>query len=98
MICKSNIETPDPCGHGWKVDKDGQLSIQWITGLPAPEKVLNLLSCRCRKSCNGTACTCRSNGLKCTKMCLLQECDNQPDDSERYISEEDDDDELYDIL
>lgn len=31
-------------GHGWKVDGDGQVSIKWLTGAPAPDIVLSLMS------------------------------------------------------
>ncbi len=45
MIGNPNI--PDPVGHGWRMEKDGgdeDLSIDWMSGSPAPEAVLQLYS------------------------------------------------------
>ena len=91
------METPEPTGHGWTVDSDSNLVIKWMTGLPAPETVLNLLSCDCRKSCSAPKCACIVNGLKCTQMCRLQDCQNAPDDLGDHIdAHASDDDDMYD--
>ena len=47
-------------------------------GSPAPEAVLQLLLCKRSRRCKLPECQCMSNGLKCTKLCKLQTCDNQP--------------------
>lgn len=71
---------PNPVGHGWKMENvDGreQLVIKWMDGQPVPEAVLDLLSCKCSKACVIPRCVCMANGLKCTDMCKLQDCDNR---------------------
>jgi len=67
--------------------------------LPAPDAVLQLLSCRCVRSCKLPVCTCVSNGLKCTDMCRLQTRSNQATEEEPQAEltdsdvDEDDDEE-----
>ena len=50
----------------------------WMNGDPAPKAVLELLSCKCTRSCKLPGCSCMQNGLKCTDMCRLKECQNRP--------------------
>ena len=57
-----------------------KLIVEWMSGLPAPELVLEILSCTC--SCIPSKCTCMQNGLKCTEMCSLKSCENKTDDLE----------------
>lgn len=83
-------QVPSPIGHGW-VQEDGKLVIKWMNGEPAPTAVLEFLSCSCARSCKPPNCTCLTNGLKCTDMCRLRDCDNRAE--EEVL---DDDDELSD--
>ena len=47
---ESSPTVPSPTdGHGWNI-LDEQLEICWLTGAPAPEVVLELMSCRCSSS------------------------------------------------
>ena len=40
---------------------------------------MELLSCDCKKECVQDSCTCIQNGLlKCTNLCKLTSCANQP--------------------
>ncbi|KAG0710132.1 hypothetical protein GWK47_023437 [Chionoecetes opilio] len=60
-------DVPAPsAGHGWELDDGGTLKIRWMAGLPAPDVVLNLISCTCRRTCRPSDCSCILNGLKCT--------------------------------
>jgi hypothetical protein len=78
-------DTPNPNGFGWTVSKETNvLSIDWMSGRPAPDAVLELLSCKCTRKCVVPKCPCKVNGLACTDMCSLQSCDN------RAVPEEDD--------
>ena len=90
---------PSPKDHGWDIDADGQLVIQWMRGTPAPDTVLQLLSCMCKRSCKLPDCICLNNGLKCTHLCKLQSCSNQPNEEEPVPqltdSDEDEDDALH---
>ena len=65
---------PCPKDCGWTTDEDGNLAAEWMHGSPAPDAVLQLLSCKCVRSCKLPVCTCLSNDLKCTDMCTLQTC------------------------
>ncbi|CAM1318477.1 Uncharacterised protein r2_g2648 [Pycnogonum litorale] len=63
-------------GHGWELDDGGSFTIRWMSGLLAPDVVLNLISCTCRRMCRPSDCSCILNGLKCTVVCKLQGCSN----------------------
>ena len=94
-------DIPDLEDHGWKYE-NGSVSIIWMNGPPAPEAVLNLLSCNCSRRCTEGNCSCLMNGLKCTDMCKLKNCDNsaQDDDDEIDVNDEDEveeDDDFDDI-
>ena len=83
-------QVPSPVEHGWTRKDDGQLIVEWMRGSPAPEAVLQLLSCKCSRRCKLPECQCMSNGLKCTDMCKLQTCSNQlQEDFEITITEAD---------
>ena len=73
MVKKSfeaDFEMPSPNGHGWSIDDNGTLSIVWIILPPAPNGVLQLVSCNCRKSaCQKGNCNCLSYKLSCTDLC-----------------------------
>jgi hypothetical protein len=94
-----NPEIPDPVGHGWlteSVDNSDILGIDWMSGDPAPEAVMELLSCKCPRSCTLPNCTCLANGMKCSDMCKLMTCQNQPhdeDDGDVELTSDDDIDE-----
>ena len=75
-------QVPSPVEHGWVRDVDGQLTLEWMRGSPAPEAVLQLLSCNCSRRCKLPECPCMSIGLKSTILCKLQTCDNQPQDDD----------------
>lgn len=47
----------------------------WLGSKPAPEEVLELMSCTCKRVCSVETCSCLRAGLKCTDMCTLQ-CEN----------------------
>ena len=65
------------------------LTVEWMRRYPAPETVLQLLSCTCSRSYKLPECQCMNNGLKCTNLCKLQTCDNQPkeEDLDTMITE-----------
>ena len=107
-IWRLSLETcpsvPSPHGHGWLISNSGdvdQIQVDWMTGLPAPVAVLELLSCQCKKACDLLSCPCALNGLKCTDMCKLPDCANQAtgelglinNEAEDSYSDEEDDDE-----
>ncbi|KAJ8251972.1 hypothetical protein COCON_G00212840 [Conger conger] len=91
---------PSPKDHGWTTDDQGQLEIQWMRGSPAPDAVLQFLSCKCVRSCKPPQCTCINNGLKCTNLCKLQTCVNQHSEEEpaAHLTDSDVDDDADDDL
>ena len=73
-------EIPSPVCNGWVLYVQGcheQLNIDWVDVPPAPEAILQLLSCKCSRVCKLPSCPCLQNGLKCTLMCKNQSCTNQ---------------------
>ena len=86
---------------GWSTQTSGEASnllIAWVDKKPAPEVVLQLLACKCRRICELLSCVCLSSGLRCTNLCTLKDCGNQPlEDSEDVIAEEDDEDYIDDF-
>ena len=86
---QQHLQVPNPVHHGWARDDDGRLTVKWMQGSPAPDVVLQLLSCNCSRKCKLTECPCLTNGLKCTSMCKLQTCDNQTQEEDPIITEAD---------
>ena len=78
-------QVPSPIGRGWKLEKQEQLVIHWMEGQPAPQAILDLLAIV--QGSELPKCECMANELKCTDMCRLPDCDNQPNQQE---SEDDD--------
>ena len=95
---------PSPVGRGWAVGQfEGpkRLVVQWMEGKPAPDAILELLSCNCTTNCTSLRYVCVANGLHCKDMCRLQSCDNQPsadheDDDSMELQNDEDNDEDYD--
>ena len=62
-----------------------------MNGLAAPNAVLSLVSCDCKRRCVEGKCAYVVNGIKCIDMCSCKTCDNQP--LEGVVDAEDDQDE-----
>ena len=80
---------PEPDGHGWIKRADGGLDLYWIHGQVAPDAVLELLACQCKRKCVPDDCPCMVNGFKCTYMCRLQTCENQKVEDETFENDSD---------
>ncbi|KAG0724746.1 hypothetical protein GWK47_039977 [Chionoecetes opilio] len=104
---EGNPDVPPPRGHGWKLKVIGdqeelrsrKSQIDWMDLATAPETIMELLACNCSKTCRLPKCTCVINGLKCSELCKLSPCENQPDDEEEEtptVDEDDIDDEDFD--
>ena len=81
----ANPSIPSPHGHGWiisGVDGSHDVKVEWMSGLPAPMAVLELLSCQCKKQCSQESCPCIISGLQCTEMCRLTNCTNRKTEEE----------------
>lgn len=53
---------------GWKYSRNMLIPVT-MTQLPAPDNLLQMLFCNCKKGC-GAACGCRKSGLYCSVACL----------------------------
>ena len=84
---------PDPTKCGC-IDDDATLAIHWMRSPPAPDAVLELLPCKCVRSCKLTKCTCIANGLAYTNMCKLQSCSNQKQREDDSVELGDSDDDI----
>ena len=85
-------QAPGLAGYEWALERDesGQrLDIVWMSGSPAPEAVIELLACTCKRICKSNTCKCVLNALECSDLCRLADCSNQPDEMS-FQSEEDD--------
>ena len=57
----------DITSHGWDVDEENNVTIKWTTKNPAPQSILDFVSCNCQKSnCSNNMCKCRTIKLPCT--------------------------------
>ena len=84
-------ETPNHSqGHGRTTSEDGSLVVNWMTGSPAPQVVIGLLSCKCARACRPNDCTYIVNGLKCTAACKLQTCSNMAGDDDKPENDQQD--------
>lgn len=85
----ANYLSPTPEGRGW-ILTNGILETKWMSQNPAPDSLLEFLSCGCKKSgCRNNMCICITNGLKCTDICSCNECTNcLPDEDYGNLSEE----------
>ena len=63
--------------------------------------MLDLLTCKCERKCELPRYACLINGLKCTDMCKLKNCDHLPSTSDDYIiqpdTDEEEEDEVYEV-
>lgn len=53
---------------GWELRR-GQLIPVTTDIPPAPEDLLNVIRCTCKKDCSSGRCSCRKHGLTCTTAC-----------------------------
>ncbi|XP_062504823.1 uncharacterized protein LOC134181571 [Corticium candelabrum] len=70
---------PSPHGHGWIVETDengSHIHVCWMTQLPAPKALLELVSCTCNVGCTTQQCSCLRAALCCTDACGCRNCKN----------------------
>ncbi|XP_050315527.1 uncharacterized protein LOC126750071 [Anthonomus grandis grandis] len=70
----------NPLDWGWIRSAQGLIP-QLMTKPPAPQLLLNMISCTCKKGCTYN-CGCRKAGLKCSAICNHcsgKSCENIPD-------------------
>ena len=73
-------QVSSPVGHRW-VQEDNKLPVKWISSEPAPAAFFEFLPRSCARSCKLPTCMCLTNGLKCTDMCQLRDCNNRVEEA-----------------
>ena len=86
---------PSPDGNGWMID--GEIDVHWMDLPPAPQAILECLSCKCLGKCSSSRCTCKGNGLSCPGACQCRDnlCENRlpmPDVAINELLSDDDSD------
>ena len=81
-LCLEEAQSLDPSEYGWSIGVNG---FQPTTTLDpvAPEKLLRLTSCNCKKGCSNNRCSCKKNGVKCIPACGVcngLECGNSSEE------------------
>lgn len=79
---------------GWKRSKNGLIPVTTLEP-PAPETLLKLISCKCKKGCE-RACGCRKAGLKCSVICT--NCSGTCDNSQVPSQDSDEEEETETVL
>ena len=75
-----HIALPSPAGNGWEL-QDEHLEVLLMSKEPAPQGLLELTVCKCKKyGCKRSeVCPCKANKMTCTEACLCMsgdECEN----------------------
>ena len=90
---ESHPSLPSPVGYGWQLlsDENTYVPVRCLNP-PAPEALMNLLKCGCKKGCMGR-CTCRNNSIPCTEVCgcVGYTCNNKANTSELSVINMDED-------
>ncbi|KAG1654877.1 hypothetical protein GQR58_024815 [Nymphon striatum] len=76
LAFENNPVYPEIHDHGWYLENQA-IKIRWMTCQPAPNEVLSLRSCSCKRTCQPTKCSCIDNRMHCTDLCSCGECQNK---------------------
>ena len=71
------VEYPEITNHGWQVENETDVKIDWMDLPPAPDGILENVDCSCKKGCSTNRCSCFKAGLSCTSLCKCQDCTNR---------------------
>ncbi len=91
----AELNLPSFLQHGWKLDSDDTVLVDWMKLAPAPDSLLEFISCKCRKGCENNRCSCKKATLTCTDLCKCSGCKNvkwaedEENDLDSYDSEYD---------
>ena len=62
-------QLPQPTEHGWRAEGDHLVPIT-TKDPPAPAAITHLIKCNCTKTQCMSRCSCRSQYLNCSEMCM----------------------------
>ena len=83
----------DPEKHGYYKDTNDQLKPVMTDVDPAPKAIIEMVRCQCKGDCSSQRCSCRSNNLTCTDLCLCSsQWDNDDDCQPGGCSDDSDND------
>lgn len=60
--------TKNPLDWGWRLS-EGAMVPRETDQRPAPDELLDVVVCNCKKDCTSKLCSCRKHGLECTTAC-----------------------------
>lgn len=83
----------EPEKWGW-VRQEGDLHPVRTTLPPAPDEIIQLISCSCKGDCSSAKCSCKKNGITCSALCKTCEgvtCCNSSFEKEVNFNLENDD-------
>eukprot|EP00794_Sanderia_malayensis_P021259 gene21259-23333_t len=70
------INCPGIGEHGWIVDKEGKVAIDWMDLPPAADSILENVQCACKKGSTSNRFSCHRANLQCTGLCWCNSCSN----------------------
>ena len=70
------LRLPDFCDHGWKLDEEGNVTINWMSLAPVPDSVLEFVNCKCKKGYENNRCSYVKAAMKCYDLCKCIGCKN----------------------
>lgn len=77
--CNPHPQLPDPTKFGWEKSTNHHSPVMSLNAC-APEWLINLVRCGCKKGRCAVNCKCKSQSLKCTEICNCggdeDKCDN----------------------
>eukprot|EP00794_Sanderia_malayensis_P020891 gene20891-22942_t len=88
---QAQMNLPRFSQYGWGLD-DGNMSCHWRNLPPAPDSILEFISCKCTKGCENNRCSCLKAELPCTDICKCNGCKNN-----KPIEDKAGDSDAYDI-
>ena len=93
----ANPTLPDPTEFGFDL-VDGHYKPVMTSLPPAPQAVLDLVKCSCKKTrCTTNRCKCRKNGLNCTDLCsCCEDCESCDNSADTVLSEDEEDSDAED--
>lgn len=74
------IGYPEITNHGWLIDDERNVSIDWMDFPPAPDGILENTECSCKKGCATNRCSCFKASLARTGLCKCNDCSNGKND------------------
>ncbi|XP_028417356.1 uncharacterized protein LOC114541753 [Dendronephthya gigantea] len=84
------LNLPSFFNHGWKLDAEGNVYVNWMILPAAPDSILEFVSCKCKKGCENRRCSCVKASLRCSDLCSCTECRNKSTNGDDVESDSDD--------